>query len=689
VSGVWRRDLSSGAIEQVAGGAAELPSLSEDGRYISFTTNEGASLAAETNSRAITAQHAEAVNVYVRDMEVAPEEPGAFSIASAPDGSSQPLTYSAAGTTLGAAAVGRTAISADGNEVAFVTTAVSDLTDPGSPSAPTTPAYQVAVRYLSTEHTKLISTDRATGGPVSGSQEGIPVGGVYPSAFPAFRQVPPYMELGQGEPPGASISADGSTVAWMGDDIAAQVQMLPAESPSALYTEPLWRRIEPGSETPTERVTGGSDPSTQACQEGGESALAVTGQAPTDPCLGPFIVYQRATTASVGIWVNQGGAAAGIGDFVPRLSADGYDVAFLSEALPKTASASLNGVEHTQGEQADVYRVDMHPGLTRDQAITPITELAGTSLADDEPINEFAISADGAQIAFTTRRTVFPLGSLALVSTPAPEPGLNELFDADLGNGTLARVTQGYEGGVSEQPHIRKPEEDPYGGLLGAGAASPAFSSSGNELVFASTASNLAFGDGNTPPGSVASTSTGAPDGSDAFVVERLQLASIATPQYISPAPQTDTQPAWTLGVTAASMPDGSVRLYALVPGAGTLGATAAGVVPVRSAVGREASKRAGSRGRARHRGGARAARRTVAKAQKSVPDADEVVTVALRLARPYAALAATSAGVSAMVTVTFTAPGHPTLTQSIPVTFKRRVKGRAGHGTVASRGSR
>src|ERR1700760_3138718 len=47
VQGVWRREARAGAnFEQVAGGAATLPSVSADGRYVSFTTNEGASLPA-------------------------------------------------------------------------------------------------------------------------------------------------------------------------------------------------------------------------------------------------------------------------------------------------------------------------------------------------------------------------------------------------------------------------------------------------------------------------------------------------------------------------------------------------------------------------------------------------------------------------------------------------------------------
>ncbi len=70
-------DLATGAIEQVAGGDAELPSISENGQYVSFTTNEGASLAEITDGRSHEPKQ-EAVQVYVRDMSKAPAEPGAF-----------------------------------------------------------------------------------------------------------------------------------------------------------------------------------------------------------------------------------------------------------------------------------------------------------------------------------------------------------------------------------------------------------------------------------------------------------------------------------------------------------------------------------------------------------------------------------------------------------------------------------
>ncbi len=136
IAGVWRRDLATGAVEQVAGGGAELPSISEDGRYISFTTNEGASLTEITDGLPDEHPKQETVNVYVRDMEIPVPKSGhceplpqqcPFTVASAPSGSGEPLRYAGTSTSTGSVAIGRSALSADGQEVAFVTTAVSNL----------------------------------------------------------------------------------------------------------------------------------------------------------------------------------------------------------------------------------------------------------------------------------------------------------------------------------------------------------------------------------------------------------------------------------------------------------------------------------------------------------------------------------------------------------------------------------
>jgi WD40 repeat protein len=700
ITGVWRRDLASGAIEAVAGGDAELPSISANGRYISFTTT----------AQLVPADETTGPNVWVRDMEAGPEEP-AYRLVSAVDGSSRGLTYAYGSSpaleaqTRGAVAAGRSAISADGQQVAFVTTAVSNLVaDPqleaeeearGETPKPHTPALQVAVRNLQTQATTLVSGEyepasatTAADKPVSTVLAGESFGAVYAGA-PGFRPPPAYGEWGTNPPPGASISADGTTVAWMGEDVGRQVRMLAGEAPGPLYTEPLWRRIAPGAQTATMRVTGGSDPGDPACAASGETAVSAS-TPPADPCLGPFVVNPESAGAqSTGIWPVREGAGA-FGDFVPRLSADGWRVAFLSGALPVALGENFGN--HLQGEPADLYVADMHPGLTRRQALTPLTELAGAeSLADVEPINEFDISPDGSQVAFTTRRTQFPLGFPAFVSAPAAEPGMSELFDADLGDGTLTRVTHGYEGGPSEQPHPpkRRGEEDAYGNQYSAGAQSPSFSADGALIAFSSTASNLVFGDGNTPP-------AGPLDGSDAFLVSRQITGALPTPQYISPAPQTSTEPAWTLGVTASSRPDGSVLLYIAVPGAGVLRATSRSSVVVSTARSARRARHASSRAaHARYAGKrkprVKVASRTVASASSVVAaPGGELVTLVLRLGKRYAPLASRGGGLAGTVGVSFAASGQPLLRQAVEVTFKRtaRAARRARKGSAATRGT-
>ena len=232
---MWRRNLASGAIEQVAGGDAELPSISEDGRYISFTSSEDL----------VPGDEAHGVNVWVRDMDPGPGEPE-YILASAVNHSSKDLTYaygaSSPGEELeyGAVAAGRSAISANGQEVAFVTTTVSDLVlstaeeDGEEPVHVKTPAFQVAVRDIPAQETTLVSGEyeplagETTDRPVSGEGRGGGlVGAVYPGERAASALCPPTAGWQHG-PPGASISADGSTVAWMGENIGQQARMLPS-----------------------------------------------------------------------------------------------------------------------------------------------------------------------------------------------------------------------------------------------------------------------------------------------------------------------------------------------------------------------------------------------------------------------------------------------------------------------------
>ncbi len=685
VTGVWRRDLETGELQQVAGGDAQLPSISADGRWVSFTTNEGGELAAITNDQPDpTHSTGEAPNVYVRDMSVGPQAEGAFTIVSAPSHSSTPLSYETTGSPekFGAVAAGRSAISADGSEVVFVTTAVSDLTRYPAVEAeeaehaegprPHTPALQVAVRDLPTRTTRLVSVRRdATSGapaldPETGEPEPVPAvgegGRLYgavstQTGIPAFEPIEAY-EMNQHI--GASISADGNAVAWMGSQLAAQVPMLSGEALEPNYTAPLWRRIGDGEAAPTRQVTGGADPESAACVASGETRLpghAVAG----DPCQGPFETQRTVgDPGDDGLWL-----PAPTDNDVPQLSGDGYTVVFLSNV----PLAALLNEEHE--DKTDVFVADMHPGVSRAAALLALTQRASsdeTALATNAPIIDVSISPNASlserrgQIAFTTDRTVFPLGIPADVSTRLAQPGMGEVYDVDLGNDTLTRVTHGYEGGPSEQPYNReKPGlEDPFFTNLGAddGALSPSFTAEGNMLAFASTANNLSFGDDNTPK----DLTKGRQDGSDAFVVERVVFPPQPVENNIAAPPSNPLASVpWALKVTAQSLREGRVRLYVEIPASGTLRAAASGSVP--------------SHAKPKHptKGRPASVRRTVASLGAPVKSGFAVVT--LTLTKAYRSLASRNDGVGATVSLVFAAPGHPALRTRVNVRFRAQKK--------------
>lgn len=699
LSGVFRAELVSNAgghlytaaIEPVAVGApgtpagsAELPSISKTGQYVSFTTL--AALAPENDTNV-------APDVYVRNMDVPesqpcaeetvlqPLQPCAFTLVSAVSGSTQGLSYEFSGALAdeaeryGSEAAGRSAITADGEQVVFVTTAASNLAGAGTPSL------QVAVRNLRSGVTELVSVeyDPATGAPAIDPETGQPrpvatqreggfSGAVYTQGGPpAFRAEEPYT-LTAGV--GASISADGSTVAWMGQNVAEQARTLPDEKLYPLYSEPLWRRIGDGPQTPTLRVTGGSDPANPACVASGETELPPVASA-SDPCQGPF---NTQVVPQTGVW---GGTR---GDVVPRLSAEGWKVAFIATA-PLVSLGQDFGVDPAS-RHSDLYVANMHEGLTRDQALTQLTELASgdeSAFATNAMIIDFGISPDGNQIAFTTKRTVFPLGSPAYVSAPQARPGLLELFDVDLEDDTLTRVTTGYEGGASEHPlaSLVQGQEDQY--LQEEdGALSPSFSTGGETLVFASTASNLVYGDGNTP-----SPKDTQFDGSDAFAVQRELFGATPTPEAISEAPANPTlEPSWSLGLTAASQSNGTVTLYVETPVTGALQVRASGQIVVHST---RLVRVAHSSKRKRVAKTSRVSKQ-VAAANAQADGAEGTTAVTLTLSPAYRALAARSGGFAATVQVTFTAPGAAPLRKSIEVAFVRKPAKAASATTARKR---
>src|SRR5262249_4155235 len=123
------------------------------------------------------------------------------------------------------------------------------------------------------------------------------------------------------------------------------------------------------------------------------------------------------------------------------LSGDGREVALLSSA-PLFGSLSAN---------LEAYLIDMHPGLTRIQATSALTQ-AGASSPGTTPPNEGdivsdAISSDGSTVALASPRTRFDLQSPSYLG-PA-RPGLasgNELYVIDHRNGTLDLVSYAYNG---------------------------------------------------------------------------------------------------------------------------------------------------------------------------------------------------------------------------------------------------
>jgi hypothetical protein len=680
--GVWRRALAGGPVEAVAvgpqgtpEGSAVLPSISYDGRYISFTTSARLDPADDTNR---------APDVYVRDMDdpdgepcaapteaerLAGERPAcAFTLVSARDGSSEGLTYTYGSSKAaeepfyGSLAAGRSAMNEEGNEVAFVTTAPSNLAGEGTPSL------QVAVRYLASDTTSLVSVriDPATGLPALNPQTGAPEpvsavegpetygalftgsGGHAPRfAAPQPREAP--------DPVGASLSADGSTVAWLATDVGEQAPTLPGETLPAKYDEPLWRRIADGTLAPTRRVTGGSDPASPACRQSAEQVLSSPATA-QDPCQGPFATFTNPANPGIVSSLESND------DVVPRLSKDGYEVAFLANA-PLIALGE--GFGNGAAGHADVYLADMRAATTRVQALTPLTEMASgdlTSLATTAPIVDLGISPDGTQVAFTTKRTQFPLATPAYISPPSAAAGMVELFDADLANDTLTRVTEGFEGDPSERPHeAAATGQDPYSSP-GDGALSPSFSDDGNLLVFSSTAANLVYGDGNSPP---ADEPFSPFDGSDVFVRPRVVFPAAAAGSDIGQLP-VYPQPAvsWELGVTAARRRDGGLLVDALLPGPGRLRLSAVAVLPAHLETAR------------RGRGAAlRHPLRSVLVAAHEVSSKQATtVTLELHLAPRFAALATRPGGLTALLEASFTAPGHPTLHERFEVTFVRRL---------------
>jgi len=268
--GIFRKDLSTGALTLVAERrhaeeVMKAPSISGEGRFVSFTTTQSL----------VPADEGETEDVYVADLAVSPP---AYRLVSAvgPVGEEERMSGASS-------AAGRVALDADGSEVAFVNEG------------------QVYVRDLAATEPTLISVKKGAADP-----EPVVGGGAY-------------------QPSGVALSADGNAVAWVGDHLPEQVPLLAEEEQkikefdqgSTPYHEPLWREVPTPLEPnpPTRRIVGGGDPTAPGCPAGG----LLSEQA----CQGPFPkLDENPREERVFLRIGRGW---GIG--LPQLSADGLTVA--------------------------------------------------------------------------------------------------------------------------------------------------------------------------------------------------------------------------------------------------------------------------------------------------------------------------------------------------------------------------
>ncbi len=159
--------------------------------------------------------------------------PGAIELASAMDGSDGAIAWTGADT--GGARLTQTggALSDDGRRVVFVTAAPAVL-EPGGPELP---AGQVVVRDLETRATRVLTTASGTGAPVGGARY-------------------------------ATISGDGASVAWVGEQGPAQATFAAGESLDPALPWILWRPVDGDAAAPAVRPAASGDPQAPGCALG-------------------------------------------------------------------------------------------------------------------------------------------------------------------------------------------------------------------------------------------------------------------------------------------------------------------------------------------------------------------------------------------------------------------------------------
>jgi hypothetical protein len=176
-------------------------------------------------------------------------------------------------------------------------------------------------------------------------------------------------------------------------------------------------------------------------------------------------------------------------------------------------------------------------------------------------------------------------------------------------------------------------------------------------------------------------------------VAHEADVGSQVAPQVLGQAPPGMLpSPDWLLSATATPQRDGSVLLYAELPGAGKLGVRATAQLPAPVKATAKRDRKGSSRARVskaakkpKVSSGPQVPARTVALAGTVAEVASEV-RLRLRVGAAYRSLLTRKGGLYALLRVTFTAPGHPTLVQSIPVVLRATAPAKSAKRTVAKR---
>lgn len=439
LGGIFRRDLASGATEKVADGdlvresdggliasGARNPSVSADGRYVAFSTAYGL-----VANDPVAPRHRD---VYVRDMSL-PEcrplpgcAPNPYTIVSALNGASTPITYAEGATAVPGGQQGSevwpgTSISADGRRVALRTVELASDA-PGAPlSTPgvaTTDAGQLLLRDLDAATTELLTRHRV-GGAAAGGASGP-----------------------------ATISGDGGAVAWVGRNAQQQTPFLDGEPTNVRANYYLWRGAGTGG--PTRRITGFVDPEDPGCPPDATVERSTTA---TGPCYGPL--------------TDQEEVAGTLLTSPVALSDDGLDVTFLT---PQSRRGAPSGIPNF-----DVYTTSLRAGLPRKATTVELTREAIGDDAASRSIEAIAMTGDARYIALASSRVRFALPTLRQLGAFGARALIREIYVVDRVDGTIERAARALDGG--------DPNADAESAVsLSADGGRVAFTSSASNLFF-------------------------------------------------------------------------------------------------------------------------------------------------------------------------------------------------------------